>query len=223
VVYVQGRKPVAALAVACLALLALALAASSGAATRRPPSCHPRRAHAVVQDGKVRVYSVKVTKPIEREVTYACLLRTGKRLPLTEPNDGQFPGSVGHVTLAGPIAGFTYSTHGIDTGTTDIVLVDVAGRRTLLKLPGVGSFIDACVIRFSEVEDLVVSELGSVAWIARMGSGCQTKTFQVHSALVGGVPTLLEEALEIAPDSLSLLNHRLTWENAHQPRSAYLP
>ncbi len=171
----------------------------------------------------VRVYSIEVTEPFQREVFYACQRKSRKKLKLTEHNGGRFPGSVDNIKLAGPMAAFTYSTHGIDTGNTDIVVVDVVSRHQLLKLPGVGGDVDAGIISISDIEDLLVTNNGSAAWITGRGRARRVDTFQVYDALVGGTPTLLEEGPEIAPNSLSLSRHQLTWENAGQPHSAHLP
>ncbi|MFI5009087.1 MAG: hypothetical protein ACHQDY_02300 [Solirubrobacterales bacterium] len=133
------------------------------------------------------------------------------------------PASIDHIGLAGAIVAYTRSTHGVDTGSTDIVVVDVASGRTLLTVPGVGGFVDACFISFSQVTDLVVTHHGSVAWIVRKGTRCQTTTFEVHSAQVSGTPALLEEGPAISPGSLRFSHQTVSWENAGQRRSAHLP
>lgn len=220
------KRWIASSVVVCILLAAITLLPSAGATSAHRASCLPRRAHTVAQDRMVRVYALTTKNPangmIESEMTYACLLRTGKKVKLTEHESGRFPGSVDNITLGGPMVAFTYSTHGIDTGKVDIVVVNVASRHQLLKLPEVGGHVDSCIISFTDIEDLVVSDRGSVAWIAATGRGCHVKTFQVYTALVGGTPTLVEEGPEIAPESLSLYKHKLTWKEAGQPRSSYL-
>ena len=157
---VGGRKSI--LAIASIIFLALAtsiIAVSSGATSAHRAACLPRRALTVAQDRLVRVYGLTTKNPanrmIESEMTYACLLRTGKKVKLTEHEGGRFPGSVDNITLGGPMVAFTYSTHGIDTGNVDIVVVNVASRHQLLKLQEVGGHVDSCIISFTDIEDLV--------------------------------------------------------------------
>jgi hypothetical protein len=130
--------------------------------------------------------------------------------------------SIGHVVLAGRIVAYTDSTHGVDTGSTGIAVINVAARRTLLTIPGVGGFIDACVISFRDVTDLVVTDRGSVAWIVRKGANCRTATFEVHSAHASGAQSLLEEGPAIVPGSLRVSGQTASWENGGQRRSASL-
>jgi hypothetical protein len=217
---------IASSAVVCIFLATFTILPSADATSAHRASCLPRRAHTVAQDRLVRVYALTTKNPangtIESEMTYACLLRTGKVVKLIEHEGGRFPGSVDNITLSGPIVAFTYTTHGIDTGNTDIVVVNVASRHQLLKLPGVGGDVDAGIISIRDIEDLLVTRNGSVAWITGKGRGRHVDTFQVYDALVGGTPILLEEGPEIAPNSLSLFHRRLTWDNAGQPHSTYL-
>ena len=83
--------------------------------------------------------------------------------------------------------------------------------------------VDACIIGFREVTDLVVTYRGSIAWIVRKGAQCKTTTFEVHSAQVSGTPALLEGGPAIGPGSLRLSHQTVSWENAGQRRSAHLP
>jgi hypothetical protein len=182
--------------------------------------CAPPHAQAIAKDRYVRVYSLE-GKPPRSSGTYACLLRRGTTVALTRPRRFN-PDSIGHVVLAGTIVAYTDSTHGVDTGSTDIVVVNVASRRTLLTIPGVGHFVDACVIGFSDVTDLVVTYRGSVAWILSKGSKCTTATFEVHSARTSGAPALLEEGPDIVPGTLRVSGQTVSWENSGQRKSAGL-
>ena len=213
------RGFVLAAGVAIAALIACA-GAASGSGQRS--GCRPPHAHTVAKDRDVRVYSL-TGKTTTRGGTYACLLRRrGTIVTLTKPGRRR-PASIDHITLAGVIIAYTDSTHGVDTGSTDIVVIDVASGRTLLTVPGAGSFIDACFIGFHEVTDLVVSYRGSVAWLVRKGARCKTTTFEVYSAQASGAPTLLEEGPAIVPGSLRLSDRTVSWENAGQRKSARLP
>jgi hypothetical protein len=132
------------------------------------------------------------------------------------------PFSIAHTVLDGVILAYTYSSHGVDTASTGIAVIDVAKRRTLLTIPGAGDFIDACFISFSEVTDLVVTNRGAVAWIVRRGTNCHTTAFEVHSAQASVAPVLLEEGPAIVPGSLRLLRQTVSWVNAGRRKSVRL-
>jgi hypothetical protein len=203
--------------------VALALIACAGAAARPAhlSGCSPPHADTIAKDRAVRVYSV-AGKTSSRTSTYACLLGRGTTVTLSKPGRGRST-SIGHIALAGTIVAFTNSTHGVDTGSTDIVVLDLASRRTLLTVPQAGGFIDACFISFQEVTDLLVTARGSVAWLVRKGAQCKTITYEVFSAQTSGAPTLLEEGPAIVPNSLHLSNETMSWQNAGQQKSARLP
>jgi hypothetical protein len=183
--------------------------------------CFPAHSQTIAKNQYVRVYSFRETISRGYAGTYACLLRRGSTVALATPRR-YHPGSVDHVTLAHTIVAYTLSTHSVDTGSTDIIVVNVANGRTLRTVRGVGGFIDACVISFSDVTDLVVTSRGSIAWIVRKGARCKTSAFEVYSERDGGAPILLEEAPAIAPESLSFSHQTVSWETAGQRKSAPL-
>jgi hypothetical protein len=182
--------------------------------------CAPPHAQTIAKNRYIRVYSLQGSAPGQGG-TYACLLRRGNTVALARRRQFR-PDSIDHIVLAGTIVAYTDSTHGVDTGSTDIVVVNVASRRTLRTIPGAGGFVDACVIGFSDVTDLVVTDRGSVAWIVRKGANCTTATFEVHSARASGAPVLLEEGPAIVPGSLRVSGQAVSWENSGQRKSASL-
>jgi hypothetical protein len=201
--------------------IAVLIAAAGAIAGQGRPICLPPHAQTIAKDRDVRVYSL-AGKPPTHEGIYACLLRRGTTVALAR-DMRNYPTSIDHIALAGAIVVYTEDTHGVDTGSTDIVVVDVAGRHTLLTIPGAGGFVDACVIGFREVTDLVVTRRGSVAWIVRKGARCKTTTFEVYSAQVSATaPALLEEGPAVAPGSLRLSHQTVSWENARQRKSTRL-
>lgn len=209
-----------ALFAACVVSAALAMGTGAAVGREHRSRCAPAHSQTVARDRDVRVYSL--ADKVSRDYgTYACLLHTGSTVALAKPRRYR-PDSIGHIVLAGTIVAYTDSTHGIDTGSTDIVVVNVAARRTLFTIPGVGGFIDACVISFRDVTDLVVTDRGSVAWIVRKGANCRTATFEVHSAHASGAQSLLEEGPAIVPGSLRVSGQTASWENGGQRRSASL-
>jgi hypothetical protein len=204
------------------AVVSAALAMGTGAAAGRGQRarCTPPHSKTVARDRDVRVYSLAGKAPGQGG-TYACQLRSGSTIALAKPRRYR-PDSIGHVVLAGTIVAYTDSAHGVDAGSTDIVVVNVAARRRLFTVPGVGGFVDACVISFRDVTDLVVTDRGPVAWIVRKGADCRTATFEVRSARTSGVQVLLEEGPAIAPGSLRVSGQTASWESGGRLRSASL-
>jgi hypothetical protein len=209
-----------ALFAACVVSAALAIGTGAAAGRGYRSRCAPAHSETVARDRDVRVYSLAGNAP-GHEGTYACLLHSGSTVALAKPRR-YGPDSIGHVVLAGRIVAYADSTHGVDTGSTGIVVLNLAARRTLLTIPGVGGFIDGCFISFHEVTDLVVTDRGSVAWIVRKGANCRTTTFEVHSAHASGAQSLLEEGPTIVPGSLRVSGQTASWENGGQRRSASL-
>jgi len=208
-----------ALFAACVVSAALAMGTGAAVGREHRSRCAPAHSQTVARDRDVRVYSL--ADKVWDYGTYACLLHSGSTVALAKPRRYR-PDSIGHIVLAGTIVAYTDSTHGIDTGSTDIVVVNVAARRTLLTIPGAGGFIDACFISFRDVTDLVVTDRGSVAWIVRKGANCRTATFEVQSAHASGTQSLLEEGPAIVPGSLRVSGQTASWENGGQRRSASL-
>lgn len=205
-----------------LAMSAALVVCTDAAASRGHHShCAPPHARTIASDRYVRVYSIARKTPRQRH-TYACLLRSGSTVALTRrirnPSE-----SIDHVALAGRIVAYTDSVFGVDTGSTDIVVVNVASRRTLLAIPGVGGYVDACVISFRKVTDLAVTDRGIVAWIVRAGSQCKTATFEVYGAQRSAGPALLAKGPSIAPGSVRVSNQTVSWENGGRRESANLP
>jgi hypothetical protein len=200
----------------CLGSAALVVCTGAAASRGHRSRCAPAHSQTVAEDRKVRVYSLA-----GRAGTYACLLRSDRTVALAEPRRYR-PDSIDHVTLAGTIVAYTDSTHGVDAGSTGIAVVNIATRRILLTIPGVGGFVDACFISFRDVTDLVVTNRGSVAWIVRKGTDCRTAAFEVRSARASGVQALLEEGPAIVPGSLRVSGQTASWESGGQRRSASL-
>lgn len=211
---------VGALFAACVVSAALVMGAGAAAGRGHRSRCAPAHSETVARDRDVRVYSLAGNAP-GHDGTYACLLHSGSTVALVKPRRYR-PDSIGHVVLAGTIVAYTDSTHGVDTGSTGVVVVNVAARRTLLTIPGVGGFIDGCFISFRDVTDLVVTDRGSVAWIVRKGANCRTATFEVHSAHASGAQSLLEGGPAIVPGSLRVSGQTASWESGGQRRSASL-
>jgi hypothetical protein len=210
-----------------LALASLTMVSGADAQAPRGGSCLPQQAHALAEDRDVRIYSIEARHAVggrqyTHEVMYACLLRNGSTLKLTEPHHHR-PASNELVALDGTMVAYAYSDVGVDTGSTEIIVANAASHRIVLTVPDAASFVDACIISFRELKDLVVTARGSVAWMLRTGHGCQTETFQVYDESVSGEPTLLDEGLGIDPKSLRSSSRSVIWGDGGQQRYAPLP
>ena len=202
----------------CAVLLAAAIAAvittPVAAHTRHRPRCSPRGSETITQDRSVRVYSIpEYIEGVRQkhEGIYACVLRSGKTIALKPPRRYLPLHQLDHITLAGVIVAFGDGWHGIDSGCTSIVVLDLASGRTLLRLPQVACFVDAGFVREGQLTDLVVNSHGSVAWIASKGRR-EARGFEVHSANTGST-ALLDEGPEIVPGSLRLAGGEVTWRD----------
>lgn len=210
---------------ACILLPAVALAASvacSGALAGaiHHPDCLPPHAKTITKNPQVRVYSL-VASPT-RGGTFACLLGRGTTLMLAK-SSGYCCQSISHLILAAAIVAYTEGSRGVDSGCEDIVVVDVARKHTLLRVPNVACYVDAGIISFSRLTDFVLSPHGSVAWIVRLGGARQTATVQVRSAHADGTGAVLDAGPSIVTGSLRLSHGIASWDDAGQRRSAPLP
>jgi hypothetical protein len=208
--------------VATLALGMVPTVASAGATPVHRPTCDLRSARVLAQNREVRVYSREAKRAPEG--IYACLRRTGRTVTIARPGRRALRGfAVEHITLAGAMVAYTSSTHGVDTGSTSIEVLDVADGHVVLRVPQAAGFVDACVIQFRRITDLLVTARGSIAWILEKGTRCKTTTLQLYSAQVSAAPALLDEGPTIASESLRLHDGAVSWEDSGRVVSARLP
>jgi hypothetical protein len=208
--------------VATLALGIVATVASAGAAPAHHPNCDPQGARVLAQNREVRIYRRKAKHPADG--IYACLRRTGRTVTIARPGQRALREfAVEHITLAGAMVAYTSSTHGVDTGSTSIEVLDVADGHVVLTVPQAAGFVDACVIQFRRITDLLVTARGSIAWISEKGTRCKTTTLQLYSAQVSTAPVLLDEGPTIASESLRLHDGAVSWEDSGRVASAQLP
>lgn len=124
-----------------------------------------------------------------------------------------FLGSVGPFVLAGDFVGYIETQHGVDSGTTTLIVVDVASRRKLHEIAA-GHYVDAGLVFSEGITDFVVSNHGSVAWIVerkKRGSFEEERTVQVVGPT--GTPTIADASTTIDPMSLRLSGHTLSWSD----------
>lgn len=127
--------------------------------------------------------------------------------------------SVGQFALAGDFVGYIETQHGVDSGTTTLIVVDVASRRKLHEIAS-GHYVDAGFVFSEGVTDFVVSNRGSVAWITERGKGGSLEERTVQVVGPTGIATVADASTTIDPTSLRLSGHTLSWSDAGVIRTA---
>lgn len=189
---------------------------SVGSAATRP--CVPRNAHVLAHDREVRVYELRpkhARRDFEPPTIDACLAgHTGHMTLLApDPHITFLRRGLDRFRLAGRILGYVESRSGVDSGTLQLTVVDVAARRVLRSLEA-GSWGDAGIISRVEISGFVLTSGGSVAWMTERTDHRQLVEVAVHGASREGPPSLLEAGPDIDPGSLSLSGSTLGWTRA---------
>jgi hypothetical protein len=219
-----GRVPLICAATALAVIVPVAGGAGSSAAAPSHRRCPPSGAHQIAHDRLLSVYSTgggPLEDPIE-----ACLLARGGRMTLLAKRTGQ-GGPAGRglrvEALSGSIVAYLITSFGVDSGSTDLVIADVAARRVLRDVPA-GKYVDAGILGSESVSKLVLAPEGAVAWVtsSREGNTSPT-TYVVHAAARSGAPTILDEGPDIGPTSLVLTGRKLSWSRGGIRKSAALP
>lgn len=185
------------------------------------PTCGPATAHTLAEDNQVRVYVIDGST----RGTYACGSGRTSRVRLDtalRPHVHLYD-LVDHVELAGTVVAYAGSTVSVDSGSTDIDVVDVAKGRRLLTVRDAGGFVDAGILSLRKIVDLVVTPRGSVAWTEHeTGHVFKRTTFTVSRAEASRPTKVLDTSPTIDPESLRLSGHTVRWQDAGQSRSAAL-
>jgi hypothetical protein len=176
----------------------------------------------IATDGAVWVYQRPGPRPGPVEGFYACRLGQTKAVVLIAPSRHCCI-AVSRVAFAGTTIAYADKFYGVDSGCTNIGVVDVASRRRLLELVGVGCSVDGGFVKQEQVTDLVVGPRGSVAWIIAKGGLGRTPAVEVDAAKAFGAVTVLDTGPSVTPGSLRLAHEMASWQDAGQPRSAALP
>jgi hypothetical protein len=227
----EGSLSVHAGALACvLALVVAAMPAAGPALAARHRPCPPLGARVFARDASVAVYSLEAEKL--GAAAEACAIASGSRMTLLpgRAHRPRFPlvGGIFGIVLAGPLVAFEVNTHGVDSGSEYLEIVDVARRIVLREIPDVGRYVDAGVLGFRSITQLVLSRSGSAAWITEQGRRLvpepQAPLLQVYLAPAGGGPVQeLDEGPDIGPESLSLSGGTLSWWHAGTLHTAPIP
>jgi hypothetical protein len=131
--------------------------------------------------------------------------------------------SVGQFVLAGNFVGYIETQFGVDSGSSTLIVVDVASRRRIHQIAA-GHYVDAGLLFSEGVTDFVVSNRGSLAWITvrrRSSLGEEERTVQVVG--LTGTPTIVDSSTTIDPTSLRLSDHTLRWSDEGAQHTAPMP
>jgi hypothetical protein len=131
--------------------------------------------------------------------------------------------SVGRFVLAGDFVGYIETQSGVDSGTSALIVVDVASGRRLHEVAA-GHYVDAGFVFSEDVTDFVVNNHGSVAWITerqKRGGFEEGRTVQVVGPT--GITTVIDASTTIDPTSLRLSGHTLSWSDGGMKRTVPMP
>jgi len=195
-------------------------AGGAGGHSTKPP-CPPAGAHVLARDEQVRVYRRGIS-------VAACLIgrRTQMTLigaPAPQPRQPPLRESLGTAVLAGPIVAYVVDQlTGVDTATSDLVVDDVATRKTLREAPA-GHSVDAGFVFEESLTSLVATAQGSVAWIEQRGHGGHEEAASVYAAPPTGGAILLDADPAIDPESLALSHGTLSWSEGGVRKTTEMP
>ena len=199
-------------AVALAAVVAVSIAAlpgSAAAARKKPAKCSASRSTTIAQTKDVRVYSQP--KKDDYDQGYACLYKTGKRVLLANVEECMGTDKASSFEIAGHYVGWVSTSCGLDEGTSQVVVTDVAKGKNVVRGSGAVPANPNADLYSTSVRDLVVSPTGAAAWIGTYSrSSGDTPTpddrIQVSKAAPGGMPggTLVDSGPDIVTGSLAL-------------------
>jgi hypothetical protein len=207
------------------AIVCCTLAPSAPAVAAGATRCPPASARVIAHGGAVRVYTLGARTPASTRIE-ACLTGRGTRMTLLAPVKGSpLHRSLGGFAFAGTKLAYVQDEFGVDSGSLSIVVVDIARRRVLRTLRGVGGYVDAGIGGSSNVADVVLTAKGSVAWITETHGphGTPRLTVAVHAATATGAIRTLDEGSDIEAGSLTLSAGMVAWSRAGVERRAPLP
>lgn len=213
---------------ALLATAAACLAATAGAASARVPErtaarpCIPSGSTVLARNRYVWVYRTRARRAGEPAATMACLAGHTGHITLLAPTRLNRRSSLGPFELAGRVAAYLETEFGVDSGTTQLVVVDVGARR-VLRSTGVGQYVDAGIISSEQVTRFVVTPRGSVAWSAVQTEHREQVGVSIYAAPREGAPALVEVGADIDPGSLTLAGTTLRWTRAGAAHTAAMP
>ena len=223
----KGRRAVAAaLAATAIAVVPLHV---SGAAASAGVRCPARQSRLIARDRIVRVYEHSTATQPHGTPVIACAAgrTTGMTLiPATPSRRGpgvRFPPGIGRIVLAGPmVACVIHQLTGVDTATSELLVVDASARR-VLRSAAVGYSIDAGILAYESLTGLALAPDGAVAWLEERGGAHSSRVLSVYAAPPKGAAAVLDEGPAIDPASLSLSGATLAWSDAGMRHAAAMP
>lgn len=219
------REVISASLLAGTAVVALAVSASASTPSGvGHAACLPRGAHTLAADRVAVAFSWHGS-------VWGCLAATGERRNLAGAGFcNRAPGRAAPVRLAGEVVVYGLASCGVDTGSSTVVVLDLATGKRLADLTA--STLPIGPESYVSVESLVLRADGAVGWIAHIASlvGRQGVPYEVHRfsggepSLLdsGGKPSLLDSGPAIRPASLRLAGSTMTWRDGNSTRSASL-
>jgi hypothetical protein len=205
----RGRAAVVAMVITTVGC------AASAAKTEHPAAAHcgPATAKTLTANGRARVYQQGAN-------VYGCSASSGRRFRLGASSITLDQPRVALVALAGGDAACALSSHGVDTGSAEVVVRRLTDGRVLHRAPAVSQVSGP--ESFSSVTALVVTRGGGAAWIGS-SSSIATRGHRVEVRRVDARGrAMLDSGPGIGLRSLRLRGSRLTWADAGRERSATL-
>jgi hypothetical protein len=139
------------------------------------------------------------------------------------PEHVGLPATLGRFVLAGTFAGYIETSFGVDSGRRTLIVVDVASKEKVQDIAA-GSYVDAGIISSEDVSEFVINRHGSVAWITERKEREQPEErLTVKVAGPSGAVKVLDASSAIAPRSLRLSDHKLSWSDGGVRHTARMP
>lgn len=190
---------------------------STSARRSSPPpagrQCGPPAARTLAASRLARVY-------VSAGSVYGCAYASRRSYRLGAASGAIREARVGPVAVAGHDAAYALSSFGIDTGSSNVVVRDLASGRVLHDVEAIHRLLPEA---YQAVDAIVVKPDGAVAWISEINS--------VIRRGAGGLGVLridargqrvLDTGPAIHPKSLRLRGSTLTWRDGARTRSATL-
>jgi hypothetical protein len=207
----------------------LALAAACGAAyvilfvvaasTRaQKAACGPAQAQTVVADSAARIYRVPAGHTALGTLYdyYGCTGGTAKPQLLSS---GSALSRARAVKLRGAIAGLIVDQHGVDTGSSTLIVRDLTTGRVLHTVT-----VSYMVPRlFDSLVTYVLAPSGNIAWATESSPNFGTKSRVTIHRAIGRTVATLDQGRSIHAASLRVRGHMVQWIDGHQLRHASLP
>ncbi|HWF73075.1 MAG TPA: hypothetical protein VG186_07010 [Solirubrobacteraceae bacterium] len=215
----RAGKLISASMLASSALLAVAVWASAGA--RATPTaaaraaCLPPGARTLASDHVAQVFSWQGS-------VYGCVSATGTRHKLGGLGICNVaPGRAAPVKLLGTTVAYGLERCGVDTGSSTVVIRDLASARELADIAA--GTLPLGAESYVSVASLVLGHGSTVGWIATDTSLVRNRgqSYEVHG-FTGAKSSLLDSGKAIRPSSLRLAGSRMTWRDGTATRSAKL-